>query len=253
MAELMIDHAAWLLFIWVLVNQAGLPVPVVPSLLAAGALSRSTSLEFTAILAVVVMASLCADLAWYGLGRWRGTKMLGVLRRLLPRPGAPIDRVASLFRAHQVAFLMGARFLPELNPVAAGLAGTTGVGLTRYLLYAAGSALVWAGAWAGLGYLLGEALAASPALVGTVLPVLVVSMLLAAAGSALVIVSSQAIARRSLSAVSISPYRAAPGDGNISDERAARPEWAHGASSVDSSERPGGALRRICHAEGPCA
>ena len=164
MADSMIDHASWILFVWVVANQAGAPIPVVPSLLAAGALSRSTSLDFTAILTVAVIASLCADLAWYGVGRWRGAKTLEMLRRVLPRRGARIDRVASFFRAHPLAFLMGARFLPEMNPVAAGLAGTTGIVLGRYLLYAMGSALVWAGTWNPTGWGRGSVIAQSPLL-----------------------------------------------------------------------------------------
>jgi len=34
-----LEHAEWLLFAWVLGNQGGLPVPVVPALLGAGALA----------------------------------------------------------------------------------------------------------------------------------------------------------------------------------------------------------------------
>jgi membrane protein DedA with SNARE-associated domain len=248
MADSMIDHASWILFVWVVANQAGAPIPVVPSLLAAGALSRSTSLDFTAILTVAVIASLCADLAWYGVGRWRGAKTLEVLRRLLPRRGARIDRMASFFRAHPLAFLMGARFLPEMNPVAAGLAGTTGVVLGRYLLYAMGSALVWASTWTGAGYMLSEAFAAR-GLAGTMLPVLAVGVLLAAAGSALVL----APARRSPSALTSTPHPPAPTVAIISDERAARAEWAHGMPSVYSSRRFGGLLRRTSHGKRPRA
>ena len=54
---------------------------------------------------------------------------------------------------------MGARFLPELNPVAAGLAGATRATLGRYLPCAVGTALIWAGTWTGLGYVLGAAMA----------------------------------------------------------------------------------------------
>jgi membrane protein DedA with SNARE-associated domain len=69
------------------------------------------------------------------------------------KPRAWIDWVESLFLAHRFGMLFGARFVPEMNPVGAGLAGASGVGPAHFLLSASGSALVWAGAWAGAGYL----------------------------------------------------------------------------------------------------
>ena len=37
--DAIIRHAGWVLFAWVFVNQSGVPVPVVPTLVAAGALA----------------------------------------------------------------------------------------------------------------------------------------------------------------------------------------------------------------------
>jgi membrane protein DedA with SNARE-associated domain len=150
--------AALGVFVLVLANQAGVPIPATPSLLAAGALAAGGRLSFSVVLAAAVAAALSADLVWYGLGRWRGAQTLAVLRRRM-KPRAWIDRVESLFLAHRFGVLFGARFLPELNPVGAGLAGAAGVGPAHFLLSACGSALVWAGAWAGAGYLLTEATA----------------------------------------------------------------------------------------------
>jgi membrane protein DedA with SNARE-associated domain/rhodanese-related sulfurtransferase len=153
---MILDHAEWVLFGWVLANQGGLPVPIVPVLLAAGALRANGRLSLVEMVALAVAASLCADLGWYGLGRWRGAGVLAVLGRLSPRAGAFVRRAQDGYLAHGGAFQLSARFLPELNPIAAGLAGATGTGLTRFLGYGAASALVWAGAWAGIGYVVGD-------------------------------------------------------------------------------------------------
>ena len=58
----------------------------------------------------------------------------------------------TLSPVHRALVLVGARFLPEVNPVAAGLAGARRVTLGRYLLLGIGTAAVWAGTWTGLGY-----------------------------------------------------------------------------------------------------
>jgi membrane protein DedA with SNARE-associated domain len=162
MTTLFVDHVTWALFLWVLGNQAGIPVPVGPALLAAGALAHS-NLDLMMIPAVVVGASLCADLAWYSVGRWRGAQVVGPIRRRFEWVSTQIDRVANLSPVDEVMLLMGARFLPELNPLAAGLAGATRATLGRYLPRAAGSALIWATTWIGLGYVLGAAVAGSSA------------------------------------------------------------------------------------------
>jgi len=151
------ECAGFALFVLVLANQAGVPIPATPSLVAAGALASNGRLSFSVILPIVVAAALSADLVWYGLGRWRGARTLAILRRRV-KPRAWVERVERSFVAHRFGVLLGARFLPELNPVGAGLAGATGLRPASFLLSASGSALVWAGAWAGAGYVLTKAI-----------------------------------------------------------------------------------------------
>src|SRR5207245_11485221 len=91
---------------------------------------------------------------WYGLGRWRGMRVLKMLGRFAPNAGTLVSRARHAFAAHGGAFQLGARLLPELNAIAAGLAGAARVSITRFVCYGAVSALTWAGGWIGLGYLL---------------------------------------------------------------------------------------------------
>ena len=147
--------AALARFLWVLANQGGVPIPVVPALLGAGALAGDGgSLSVVVTLAVSIAAALCADLTWYLLGRWRGSRALELLTRLVPRARTHVQCASHLRVAHGGVFQLGARFLPQLNPIAAGLAGAAGMSVSRFLPGAAVSAAVWAGIWIGIGYLL---------------------------------------------------------------------------------------------------
>ena len=154
---MILSHVEWALFGWVLANQGGVPVPAGPILLAAGALAASGQLRIVEVFAVAVGATLCADLGWYSVGRWRGAGVLTLLGRLSPNARAFVRRAQGGFLAHAGVFQLTARFLPELNPVAAGLAGATGVRIGRFFGYGAVGALIWAGIWIGTGYLLGDA------------------------------------------------------------------------------------------------
>jgi len=178
---MILDHIEWVLFGWVLANQAGVPVPVVPALLTAGALAGSGRLSAAAVLALAVGAALCADLGWYAVGRWRGAGALGVLGHLSPKTQTLVRRARNGFLAHAGVFQLTGRFLPELNPIAAALAGATGLGLARFAAYGVGSALVWAVTWAGLGYLLGDTVTALAARFGIHLTVFLLAALLLAA------------------------------------------------------------------------
>jgi len=149
-----VPWAALALFLWVLANQGGVPIPGGVALLGAGALAGSGSLSVGVTLAVSVAAALCADLTWYLLGRWRGSRALDLLTRLVPKARTHVQCASHLRLAHGGVFQLGARFLPQLNPIAAGLAGAAGMSVSRFLPGAAVSAAVWAGIWIGIGYLL---------------------------------------------------------------------------------------------------
>jgi len=105
-------------------------------------------------LTVSTAATLCADLTWYLLGRWRGSRVLDLLTRLVPKVRTHVQCASHLLFAHERVFRLGARFLPVVNPIAAGLAGAAGMSVSRFLPGAAVSAAVWAGSWIGIGYLL---------------------------------------------------------------------------------------------------
>jgi len=62
----------WLLFALVFVNQGGVPIPVGPTLLMAGARAAAGHTNFLMAALVSVGVVLVADFVWYGLGRWCG-------------------------------------------------------------------------------------------------------------------------------------------------------------------------------------
>lgn len=142
-----------LLFLCVLAEQIGLPVPAVPILLGVGALAGSARMSIWVALGVAVAASLPPDLAWYELGRRRGVQVLGVLCRVSLEPDTCVRRAENLFSNQGRRALLIAKFLPGLSTIAPPLAGIVGISRGRFLLLDTCGALIWAGTWLGLGYL----------------------------------------------------------------------------------------------------
>jgi len=76
------NHGYSVLFFWVLAEQSGLPIPSLPILLAAGAMSATGELSIVMAIALAVCASLIADVAWYELGKHKGIKVLNFLCKM---------------------------------------------------------------------------------------------------------------------------------------------------------------------------
>ena len=60
----------------VLLQQLGLPIPAVPTMMLAGALAMAGRIDLLAAFAIAVLASLVADLLWYWAGRRYGYRVL---------------------------------------------------------------------------------------------------------------------------------------------------------------------------------
>src|SRR2546425_12947387 len=116
--DAIIHHAGWVLFVWVFVNQSGVPVPVVPSLVAAGALAGRGGSSCAVMLAAAPGAALVADMVWYGIGRWHRAPGLRLLRRGPHPPRILGDHIEHAIPAHEIRFQLLAPLSPQRNPIA---------------------------------------------------------------------------------------------------------------------------------------
>jgi membrane protein DedA with SNARE-associated domain/rhodanese-related sulfurtransferase len=157
--DLLVQHGVAVLFAWAFAVQAGVPAPAVPMLVGAGALSGSGQMDLALAVAAATAAALGADVLWYSLGRTHGTRVLGILCRFSLDPDSLIRHAKERFGAHRVRYLTVAKFLPGVNPLAAGLAGVIRMRPDRFLLSATAGSLLWAGAWITLGYLCADVIA----------------------------------------------------------------------------------------------
>jgi membrane protein DedA with SNARE-associated domain/rhodanese-related sulfurtransferase len=146
------------LFLWIFLEQIGLPVPAFPVLVAAGAFVSSGKLGLGQCLLVTVGASLVADLVWYYLGRVRGAAVLNLLCRLSWKPDTCITSTRNLFGRHGAKTLLFAKFVPGLNTVAPPLAGVVGIPLGRFTAYDSAGAAIWGLTALGLGMGMRDAL-----------------------------------------------------------------------------------------------
>jgi membrane protein DedA with SNARE-associated domain/rhodanese-related sulfurtransferase len=178
--QFLVRHGGLVLFAAVFAEQAGLPIPAVPVLLAAGALAGAGKMNLAMALGLGVIACLLGDLIWYYLGRHRGVQILKVLCRISLEPDSCVRQTENFFIRHGTRSLILAKFIPGLSTVTPALAGLFKVSVGRFLLYNGLGALLWTAAFIAPGYLFSDQLewvAAQAARFGSSLVVLVAGAL----------------------------------------------------------------------------
>ena len=145
--------AAWVVFLNVLAQQAGLPVPAVPTLLLAGSLAFSAG-QLGQLLAAAIIASVIADCLWYLAGRAFGYRVLAGLCRLSINPGSCVSQTEARFVRWGLGSLVVAKFVPGFSTVAPPIAGALRMGLGGFTLAAAAGAALWAGLALAAGWVL---------------------------------------------------------------------------------------------------
>jgi membrane protein DedA with SNARE-associated domain len=182
MVEFLFRHGELVLFVYVLADQLGVPVPAAPVLLTAGGLAAAGKLNLPLALGLAIVGSLLADLTWFMAGRLRGHRVLGLLCRVSLEPDSCVRRTEMIFLRYGVRSLLVSKFIPGFSTIAPPLAGIVGVGIARFALYSSGGAFLWAGLWMGIGHAVGDALGRVSAhinhfgaLVGTTIGLIVVA------------------------------------------------------------------------------
>jgi membrane protein DedA with SNARE-associated domain/rhodanese-related sulfurtransferase len=130
----------------VLLNQIGLPVPVVPTLILAGALAAKGDLPFLELFSIAIIACLLADCAWYWVGEKYGIRVLKTLCRISLEPDSCVNQTQSQFDRWGVNSLIVAKFVPGWSTIAPPLAGALRIGWLRFIALSALAAILWVGA-----------------------------------------------------------------------------------------------------------
>jgi membrane protein DedA with SNARE-associated domain len=176
----LLRHGYWVLFVNVMTEQAGLPIPAVPVLLAMGALAGLGNFSLPAALGLAISASLVSDLIWFRLGRVRGHSILNMLCRVSLEPDSCVSNTTKHFRTYGALALLFAKFVPGLNTAAAPMAGLTRMPLLKFLVADIAGAVAWSGAYLAIGDLFRNQLeraAEQAGLMGSWLVLVLVSLL----------------------------------------------------------------------------
>jgi membrane protein DedA with SNARE-associated domain/rhodanese-related sulfurtransferase len=166
--EFFVHYGYLILFLWVLLEQLGMPIPSIPVLVTAGTLAATQKLSVTGAIGCVLVACLIADSIWYALGRRYGNAVLRLLCRLSFEADTCVVKTEGYFHKRGATTLLFAKFVPGLGTVAAPIAGQTGMRYPRFLAFDMAGSLIWGLVYLCAGYFFGDLVKRSSMLLNVV-------------------------------------------------------------------------------------
>lgn len=152
-------HGLPLLFVVIMLESFGLPLPGETALIAFGVLASQGHYSVVEVIVVAAAAAIIGDNVGYWIGRVGGRRLLerwGPIRRYAERVLPPAER---FFARHGGKAVFLGRFVSVLRVTAAWLAGITGMTWWRFFLWNASGGIVWATAVSLVAYYAGKAAA----------------------------------------------------------------------------------------------
>jgi membrane protein DedA with SNARE-associated domain/rhodanese-related sulfurtransferase len=139
----------------VLLNQIGLPVPVVPTLIVAGAVAVAAGGQMLLLTLFFwsVIACLAADCGWYLIGQQYGIRVLKTLCKVSLEPDSCVSQTQTRFESWGINSLVIAKFVPGLSIIAPPMAGAMRIGWLRFIFLSTCAAVLWVGVGLGAGML----------------------------------------------------------------------------------------------------
>jgi membrane protein DedA with SNARE-associated domain len=159
--QLLLDYGLVLLFVFVAVESAGVPIPGETVLITAAVLARPEHHRYSLVSVIVVAsaAAIVGDNIGYLLGRYGGRRLLnrwGFIRRYAEKALPPSER---FFAKHGPKTVFFGRFIAVLRVTAAWLAGISHMQWWRFFAWNAAGGIIWATGVSLLAYWAGKAVA----------------------------------------------------------------------------------------------
>lgn len=145
--SLLEHYCVLIVFVAVLIDQLGIPIPAVPVLIVAGSLAANGRASGAALFVAAVIATLIADAVWFLIGRTYGMRVLKTLCRISLEPDSCVSQTQGRFERWGVNSIVIAKFVPGLGTIAPPLAGALQVSWLRFL----GLSLIASSLWAAVG------------------------------------------------------------------------------------------------------
>lgn len=141
---LFLEYRYAAVFIGVMLDNAGFPVPGELVLILAGSLVATGDFSFVPAVAAGALGAMLSDSGWFFAGRTGSRRLMQLYCRVSFGSTACLARTERNLNRFGARSLLYARFVPGFRTFAAPMAGMSGVPYRLFLLYDGIGALLWA-------------------------------------------------------------------------------------------------------------
>jgi len=156
--EMFLHYDYLILFLWVMLEQLGMPIPSTPILLTVGTLTATHGMRLHWAILAVLLGAAAGDSVWFRLGDWYGSAVTRWICKFSLEAASCIRKTEDMLTRHGSAGLLVAKFIPGLNTMAAPLAGQSKMPYRVFLLYDMAGTFFWATSFVLAGRFFGDAI-----------------------------------------------------------------------------------------------
>jgi membrane protein DedA with SNARE-associated domain len=159
MTSLVHDYGLIALFLIVMLESGGVPLPGETALVAAGVFASQGELNIVEVIAVAAAAAIIGDNLGYWAGRTGGRKLLERSKFLSRWMDRVLPWAEGFFHRHGAKTIFIGRFFSVLRVTAAWMAGVSRMPWVKFLAWNAAGGICWAVLVGLVAYYLGHAAA----------------------------------------------------------------------------------------------
>jgi membrane protein DedA with SNARE-associated domain len=153
------QHGYWVVFLVIMLESAGIPLPGESALVLAAVYAGATGqLDITCVIVTAIMAAIIGDNCGFWVGRVYGVQWLERYGHFVSLTKSRLRVGRYLFERHGAKIVFFGRFVAVLRVFAAVLAGVNKYGWKPFLFFNAAGATAWAALMGLGGYIFGESI-----------------------------------------------------------------------------------------------
>lgn len=154
--EIAQQYGYWAVFLGILLENVGLPIPGETVTLAGGFLAGSDQLNYWIVLGDAVLGATLGGNLGYWVGRYGGWPMLMGIGRIFRVQETQLVSLKNQFSQNAAKAVFLGRFVALLRIFASPLAGIAEMPYPKFMLYNALGAIAWASVMVTLAYFAGQ-------------------------------------------------------------------------------------------------
>jgi membrane protein DedA with SNARE-associated domain len=149
-------YGLWAIFLLVLIEDFGIPVPGETVIIAASIYAGSGRLNVVAVGVIAFVAAVFGDNIGYAIGRFGGRRLVDRWGKYVFLTPERLNKAEDFFDRQGAKIITVARFIEGLRQANGIIAGITKMHWLRFIFYNALGAALWVGAWVSIGYFAGQ-------------------------------------------------------------------------------------------------